>query len=253
LDGTGNSGVVLDLNMAQHLVIDFLALKVGVFRVHMLTSKGYIKILEVSYTNSVGTAYIPTATLPLRFQIRTKGIAPLLVSSLKMICCNYESENGDPIRRTLGERFVVHDNGIPALSSLGIETPILSIRPKLLQNGKTFRGIIIPENIKLFSVGKEFKWIIRLNGILTGAIWTPHIDIESSIEFDTTSTVITGGRIISVGFSDKKDSKDISDAFDKIFLSLNADATIGDVLTLSVIALNANSSIYYSLGFKEIK
>ncbi len=85
LDGTGPSGLTLDLTKAQILWMDLEWLGVGSVRVGFVINGQFIVCHTFNHANIIASTYITTASLPLRYEIfntaETSG-----ASTLKQIC-----------------------------------------------------------------------------------------------------------------------------------------------------------------------
>jgi len=97
LDGTGASGLTLDLTKAQILWMDLEWLGVGSVRVGFVINGQFIVCHTFNHANIIASTYITTASLPLRYEIfntaETSG-----ASTLKQICSSVISEGGYELR-----------------------------------------------------------------------------------------------------------------------------------------------------------
>ena len=75
LDGTGASGLTLDLTKAQILWEDFEWLGVGSVRVGFVIDGGYIVCHTFQNANNLDSVYMTTAMLPVRYEITNTGAA----------------------------------------------------------------------------------------------------------------------------------------------------------------------------------
>jgi len=95
LDGTGASGITLDLTKAQILVIDFQWLGVGRVRFGFDLNGDIVYAHQVFNANTTLTqVYMQTGQLPIRYQIEATGI-PAAPSTLKQICSAVIREGGE--------------------------------------------------------------------------------------------------------------------------------------------------------------
>jgi hypothetical protein len=94
LDGTGASGLTLDLTKPQILWMDFEWLGVGNVRCGFIINGEYIVCHTYQTANVYGTSvYMTTAILPIRYEI-TNTAATADASYLKQICSSVMSEGG---------------------------------------------------------------------------------------------------------------------------------------------------------------
>jgi len=252
MDGTGRSKINLDFSLTQHLVIDFQALYVGRVRFGFDIGGRTINAHDEDFANRISTAYISTATLPIRYQITNLG-ATSSASSMKQICSSYQAEGGDPINDTVGDRYLINSTTSGVSVGSSVEVPLFSIRPQASFKGQKFRGIIIPEELTTYAKKRPFRTIIRLNPILSGAVWTNYSETSSACQLDTSASTISGGKLLGVLDSDKKTTKDLSKLLEKHFLSTDIDGLVPDVLSVSSISLAASTNVLYSFKHKEIK
>jgi hypothetical protein len=124
LDGTGASGLTLDLTKPQILWMDFEWLGVGNVRCGFIINGQYIVCHTYQNANVTGTSvYITTAILPVRYEITNTG-ATSGSSSLKQICSSVVSEGG--LEPTSIDHVAIRTT---ALTSVGTTLlPLVSIR-----------------------------------------------------------------------------------------------------------------------------
>ena len=91
LDGTGNSGIILDFTKAQLLIIDLEWLSVGRVRFGFVCYGRIIYCHQITNVNSQIGPYMYTANLPVRYEIdnNSSGLA-----KLTQICSTVISEGG---------------------------------------------------------------------------------------------------------------------------------------------------------------
>lgn len=91
LDGTGNSGIILDFTKAQLLIIDLEWLSVGRVRVGFVCYGRIIYCHQITNVNSLSGPYMYTANLPVRYEIVNNSSG---VANLTQICSTVISEGG---------------------------------------------------------------------------------------------------------------------------------------------------------------
>jgi hypothetical protein len=97
MDGTGPSGIILDLTQAQILWMDVEWLGVGTVRIGFVINGELILCHKFNHANIIESTYITTASLPLRYEITNTGTT-LSSSTLKQICSTVISEGGYELR-----------------------------------------------------------------------------------------------------------------------------------------------------------
>jgi len=196
LDGTGASGITLDLTKAQILFMDLEWLGVGTVRIGFVINGNFYVCHKFHHANIIATTYITTASLPLRYEITNTG-ATIGVSTLKQICSTVLSEGGYQLN---GLQQAV---GIPVttprtLAVAGTFYPIVSIRLKTSPN--RLDAIIICTAISVIATTSgDYNWQVIASGTTTAGTW---VDAPggSSAQYNITGTSFTGGRILASGF-----------------------------------------------------
>ena len=94
LDGTGPSGITLDITKAQIFWMDVEWLGVGSVRMGFVIDGQFILCHTFEHANIVTSTYITSASLPLRYDITTTGGG----ATLKQICSTVISEGGYELR-----------------------------------------------------------------------------------------------------------------------------------------------------------
>ncbi len=131
LDGTGASGLTLDLSTTQIFVIDFQALYVGRVRVGFDIGGSIIYCHEFLHANLATYPYIATANLPIRCGM---SCTATVSTTMKFVCSSVSSEAGQD---KIAAYTFTTSNSITATN--GVDTYLLSVRPKTTFNSYTNR------------------------------------------------------------------------------------------------------------------
>jgi hypothetical protein len=196
MDGTGPSGITLDLTKAQILFMDLEWLGVGTVRIGFVINGNFYVCHKFHHANIIATTYITTASLPLRYEITNTG-ATSGSSTLKQICSTVLSEGGYQLN---GLQQAI---GIPvttprALAAAGTFYPIVSIRLKTSPD--RLDGIVICTAISVIATSAgNYNWQVRASGTTTGGTWVS-AGAGASVDYNITGTSFTGGRILASGF-----------------------------------------------------
>lgn len=203
LDGTGPSGVTLDVTKTQILWFDMEWLGVGNVRCGFIVNGQYITCHTFQNSNFQTAVYMQTAILPLRYEIATTGTASSS-ATLQMICSTVITEGGyEQTSQVYTAR--TGGNGITIANNTGLTfTPLVSIRV----NSSYYGAIVIPSSI-LFqptssgSTGYEVA-LIR-NATLTGATWGGAALSGGQVDVDTGATVAvaTADNIVQTSFANQ--------------------------------------------------
>jgi hypothetical protein len=182
-DGTGPSGVTLDLTKTQIFFIDIEWLGVGSVRTGFVINGIFYTAHIFNNANVQTLVYMTTAILPLRYYIEATGTVTG-TPSLQMICSSVISEGG------------YEQVGQPYFASKGTDTtvttsyvPIVSIRINVTYAG----AIVIPAGVNFISTAtgtNYYTLALVKNATLTGATWATSM-AGTQVEVDTAATAMT--------------------------------------------------------------
>ena len=193
LDGTGASGLTLDLTKPQILWMDFEWLGVGNVRCGFIINGQYIVCHTYQNANVTGTSvYMTTAILPVRYEITNTG-ATSGSSSLKQICSSVVSEGG--LEPTSIDHVAIRTT---ALTSVGTTLlPLVSIRLASSALG----AVVVPSAVKVIPTSADnFEIQLVKNATLTGASYSA-VASDANVEFDVAATAMTGGTIVQIDYA----------------------------------------------------
>jgi len=189
LDGTGPSGITLDLTKTQILWIDVEWLGVGNVRCGFIINGEYITCHTFQNANQATSTkvYMQTATLPLRYEIINTDTTAS-ASTLTMICATviseggYDQVSGPQIARPTG-------NGVTLANNTGLDfTPLVSIRI----NSNYFGAVIIPSIVNFVATAQgNYEVVLIRNPTLTGATFAAGAISSGMVDVDTAATACT--------------------------------------------------------------
>jgi len=251
MNGTGPSGITLDLTKAQILFMDLEWLGVGTVRMGFVIDGNFYVCHKFHHANIIASTYITTASLPLRYEITNTG-ATSGASTLKQICSTVLSEGGYELR---GSQQAV---GTPitspkTLTTAGTFYPIVSIRLKSTR----LDAIALATAISVIgNTQANFNWQVVVAGTTTGGSWVS-AGTNSSVEYNLTGTSFTGGRIIASGYFTATSSTSVSvDILRAALFSnqLERDGLTGTPyeFTLNLAAGTNNETVFASMDWEEI-
>ena len=255
MDGTGPSGLTLDIAAPQILWMDIEWLGLGTIRMGFVVDGKLIHCHSSHHANLIqfSTTYITTASLPLRYEIiNDGGIAS--PATLKQVCSTVISEGGYGL---VGAQYAV---GTPIATPKAIPNnttlvPVVGIRLKTTAD--RLDAVVIPSAMSFMGTGNgiAYQWKILQDAIITGGIWTS-IGTDSSVEYNTGGTVVTGGRTLASGFITSSNQSTPSvylpkDALFKFQLERNSFTNTAFQLVLAVEAA-ASTTCYGSLDWEEV-
>lgn len=249
LDGTGPSGVTLDLSKSQIFWSDIEWLGVGSVRTGFVINGQFIVCHIFHHANLVETTYMTTATLPIRYEITNTDIS--LGATLKQICSTVISEGGYnriTITRSQGTSL----SGKQASDS--DFTPMVSLR---LRSGQT-DAVVIPSEISVYGLQQAaYKYALIKNPILTGTSWVLP-DSATSVEYDISATDYTNGTIVKEGYfvGDTKGGaqritlENMDHSLQLTRGIIEGDST-GDIFTLAVLATTNNDDAVAAITWQQ--
>jgi hypothetical protein len=201
LDGTGASGLTLDLTKPQILWMDFEWLGVGNVRCGFIINGQYIVCHTYQTANVTGTSvYMTTAILPIRYEI-TNTAATASASYLKQICSTVLSEGG--YEQTSIEHVATMTSATTGTYLTTTYKPLVSIRLASTALG----AVVIPYNLNFLpTTADNYQIALFKNGTLTSASYSA-VASDANVEFDIAATAITGGTLVYSEFLTSKSGR----------------------------------------------
>ena len=247
LDGTGASGITLDVTKANIYEIRYQWLGVGSVQYWI----SGVLVHQLDNANLYSAPYMKTAVLPV--QIEVVNTAASTAGGFTNICVSVRIEGGAQPSLYVFGAYNPADIVTPAT-----ERPLLTIRPKSTFNSVSNRILALPTHLLVSTEGQRAGWRMVLNGTLTDASFTS-ADAASGYEFDVASTALTGGRTLLRGFLPETNSAgqvDLAEVFGQISNALSRTAFDADGTTLTVMGNSeaaSNTAMRASLTWKEIR
>jgi hypothetical protein len=196
MNGTGPSGLTLDISKAQILWMDLEWLGVGTVKMGFVIDGTFYICHEWNHANLITSTYITTASLPLSCEVTNTG-ATTSNSTFKQICATVISEGGYALaglQQSVGTPITAPKT----LTTAGTFYPVVSLRLKTAR----LDAIAILTAISILGNGNNetFRWEVRAAGTTTGGSWLS-AGANSSIDYNLTGTAYTGGRILAAGYT----------------------------------------------------
>ena len=246
LDGTGASGLTLDLTKAQILWMDFEWLGVGSVRCGFIIDGQYIVCHTFNNANDIDKVYMTTAILPVRYEIENTGAAAS-ASTLTQICSTVISEGGYDQKSSL--TWARRTTVLTGVTTTFV--PIVSIRLKSANLG----AVVLPSIFHAIPIGStlDYELAIIKNPTLTGASFTSN---STNVEIDVTATALTGGTIVDLNYTAGSNqgsgtaTGDVEYNFDnQLGVSL---AGVSDIFTLAARTISGTDDIIGSLSYYDL-
>lgn len=190
LDGTGASGITLDLTKTQILFMDFEWLGVGSVRCGFVINGQFI-VAHTFHNSNIQTAvYMTTAILPVRYEITNTGTVASS-SAMKQICSSVMSEGG---YEAVSNEFAARRTSV--LGTIGTTfLPMVSIR----LNSSRLGAVVLPNRVVVLpTTNQNYEVALFKNATLTGASYvTGGFD---NVDYDVSATAISGGTMVQTDF-----------------------------------------------------
>jgi hypothetical protein len=248
LDGMGDSDVVLDPTKAQIMYIEHQFYGVGSTRVGFVIDGYFINVHQFNSTNYIDTSYMNEGAKPIRYEITNTGVTAS-ASSLKQIASSVIL-NGGALTGTDVWTAVRQDEVIGQTYF-----PLISIRINSTRPG----AIIIPEMLNLFPITTDdFDWALFKNSTVSDGTWILSAE-KGNVEYNITSTTMTGGRAMLEGFFGGSNQNSIPINYGEITnfnLQMgrsNAEVPISEVFTLAArVSSTASGTLKASFNWFDL-
>jgi hypothetical protein len=246
LDGTGASGITLDLTKAQILWMDFEWLGVGSVRCGFIIDGQYIVCHTFNNANDIDKVYMTTAILPVRYEIENTG-ATASASTLTQICSSVISEGGYDQKAIpqWARRTTVLTNVTTTF------VPIVSIQLKSTSLG----AVVIPSVYHAIPINStlDYEVVLIKNPTLTGASFTSN---STNVELDVTATALTGGTIVDLDYvSGSNQGSGVVSTGDSYNFDLQLGASlagVSDIYTVAARTISGTDDIIGSMSYYDL-
>ena len=200
LDGTGSSGITLDLTNTQILFLDFEWLGVGSVRCGFVINGVFIVAHTFHNANEQTAVYMTTAILPVRYEITNTGTVASS-SALKQICSSVMSEGGyEAVSQEHSARMTSATTGTFLTTTF---KPLVSIRLASTALG----AVVLPYNLNFLpTTSDNYELALFKNTTLTTPTWTT-ASSTNNVEQDIASTSMSGGTICYTEFTTGKSGR----------------------------------------------
>lgn len=254
LDGTGRSGLTLDITKAQIHWMDIEWLGLGTVRTGFVINGQLIHCHSFHHANLITSTYMTTASLPVRYEIENLATTASN-STLKQVCSTVISEGGYELR---GAQSTV---SIPVASPYDLTNastyyPVISIRLKTA----FLDAVVILTALSIMGItnNASYSWKVVAGGTTTGGTWVSGGD-DSGVEYNITGTSFsdTGARGIASGFTNGSNQGAavidiLKEALFKFQLERDSFTSTPYELTLTVASEDAGADILATMDWEEI-
>ena len=253
LDGTGDSGIVLDLSKTQIVEIKSQWLGVGRVQFGFNINGESIVAHEFLHANNETTAYTTTMNLPVRYEIEDVG-SMATDTDLIQICSSVQSDGGF---ETL--------HGLTHEASMGTTTNgvtsrevLISVQPKTTFNSIENRVGIVPTSFEVYASGNDAFIELVYDGTLSGPTFNDVDTTNSAAEFDVVqSQTITGGTVIWSGYAIAGSGNSAvtmtEEVTNQLWLTLNKAGDTPTPLSLVATSMSGTSTLSATLRWAELQ
>ena len=255
LDGTGASGITLDITKVQILIIDVQALYAGRVRIGFDIGGQIIYAHEFLHANNIAPPYIQSANLPVRCGMTCTGTVS---TTMYFLCSAVISEGGTEDINVYGYTFQ-QDSGPVSVTTGG--THMLSLRPKTTFNGISNRTRVAYIDVEIYNAGNQpVQWQLCVGQAISGTTTYNNVNATySSSEYNILGTlsgspaiVIDGGFVASSGGAKGITNTAIVSRYPITLDAAGLQRSLG-TLTLKCTSLSGTQTVYASIKFREIR
>lgn len=247
LDGSGSSGITLDMTKVQIFTIDFEWLGVGRVRFGFVINGIIYYCHQVLNSNIIESVYMVNPNLPLRAEIRQTGSTS---GNLLHICAAVNSEGGVQKQGTLKSVDTMSYTGLntPVSIAVGTECSVMQIA----LSSTRLQGVISPEIINILNSDTNIDTRIRLivDPSHTGTVSLTSVS-DSALSWGVGSSSIqylSGGNIISTIYVSKDNASTITNLQDSFFSlghNINGSSNVLHVFVTPIKSGGGGSGLYF--------
>lgn len=263
MDGTGPSGITLDITKSQILIIDLQFLGMGRVRVGFDINGLVYYSHNFLNANNLTVPYMQNATLPI--QMLVSATSTIVPKTCSFKCATVQSEGGEVA--LAGYTFTTPQMIVTA--GADARTLLTSIRPKTTFKGISNRSMFEILKLNLIATGADpVFWELVVGGNYAGKTFSDVNADYSSYEYSVagTYTNLTGGIVIASDYIGGAGSGgasrpqvnviDIPSLISRKYpIALNRAGAVRSMgtLTLLVSGIGVASSCRGSITYKEIR
>jgi hypothetical protein len=249
LDGTGSSGITLDVTKTQIFVIDYEWLGVGRVRFGVVINGLIYYVHQLLNANSLTLVYMQSPNLPLRCEITNSGAGG--ANSFVHICSAVSSEGGNneigfPRGITRGSTSIQTNNDTNIY-------PIVGVRLKSTHLGATVR---ISSISVVCTSTTTYNVYVLLNPTVTGTALSWSAVTNAAIEENvgaTNATTLSGGTLLKTFTAQSTNEGSVQGGVSETFALGSNIAGTSDFVMLAVQRVTGTTETFYgSMNIIEI-
>ena len=251
LDGTGRSGLTLDLSLIQHLSIEYEWYGAGQIEWNFVIDNNKHPIHRILHANREDHTWSSRASLPIRYELTNVTGATGTHTSYQ----GAHSLSAEGTSTLVGRQDSI-SNSITGrtLTLANVFYPVVAIR---LASDK-LNSVIIPDEYSGATLDNTSIFVRILEGVtITGGTWVA-VGGDSPIEYNITATSFTGGTTLSTKYISSGNMGAVSTFPERSITQLqrSTTTTLGDTSSIFLIAIaatGAQKSAWASLGWIEVR
>lgn len=259
MDGTGASGLTLDVTKSFILIIDLQFLGMGRVRVGFDLNGIFYYVHQFENANVLAVPYMQSATLPVAMVVTASSSAAPKTAYFK--CASVISEGG----KLTDYGYAQSTPSASVTAASGARTHLLTVRPKTTYNGLPNRELFILDNVNLIGTGtREVYWEVVVGAAFSVAPTFADVNTTySAFEYGTGGTFsnLTSGVVLYSGYLGSSTASNVvSREFDRKLslhnpISLNRAGAVRAMGTLSLLvsAIGGNSAVQGAFNFTEVR
>lgn len=248
MNGTGPSGLTLDVTKTQIFYTDLEWLGVGIVRVGFIIGGKYVNCHTFYNANTTNTTvYMTTAILPVRYEIFNTGTTAS-ASTLLQICSTVISEGG---YEQTSQQYWARNSAPISVPTTNLFVPMVSIR----LNSSKLGAVVLPNQFAILPLtSANYEVVVCRNVALTGASWVTgtFADVDYDISATAFTSQPTGTQICQLDYvtaTAQSTSNLLTPLGYKWDLQLGVSlAGVSDVLTLGIRTIGASGVANSAIG-----
>lgn len=245
LNGSGASGITLDLSEAQIFYTAIEWLGVGSVFCGFIINGTYILAHTFNHANLTASTYMQSAQQSIRLEITNTGTTT--GATMKQICSSVISSGGYEPEST--QRFAGRGLTYYNMSTAGTYYNLVSLR--LATDGMAYNKVVYIDALNtLTDSNQNMEWLAILNPTFSaGPTWA---NVTTFTQSTTSNVTVTGGTVIGTGYVvNKGEPASLSGDLFKYQIGRSISGT-SDILCIAVTADSNNVKLGGTVGFFEI-
>jgi hypothetical protein len=246
LDGSGRSGIILDLTKQQLPYIEYEWYGAGEVKYYFVIDGRKRLVHVASHANHISTVYCRTPFLPIRAEVKnltgaTEG------GTLHFGSVSHVSE-GEGDRRGQVANIASPITGY-TLTTADTFYPVFSGRLK----STTLNALVKPIGFRLSTLGHSegLHFKVLFSGNLTGGTWVDAAVVDPVSQFNTTATAISSTATLFAGYQPPATAGQYIEFLQDAPLGRGSLGTVSDMVTLAVAGTSNNTKVMWSIDWIE--